>query len=533
MPFDADFSELALLPRPETLIREVGQFVLTRETRIIANPQTQTTGRLLADFLGRSTGFALPVAAEAPAHGPVIVLEVNPALARLGKEGYVLKVRTERITITGFAPAGVFYGTQTLKQLFSPDVFSPTALDRTWTVPAVTIEDAPRFAWRGLMLDTARHFIPTDEVLKIIDLAALHKLNVLHFHLTDDQGWRIESKTYPRLTEVGGWRKETVIGHAFHPQGYDGIRYGGFYRQQELREIVAYAAERFVTIVPEIDMPGHARAALSAYPELGVTGEAVEVATTWGIFPELYSPTESTLRFLQDVLVEVMDIFPSPLIHLGGDEAIKDQWQASPLVQERIRELGLKDEHELQSWFMTRMGTFLQQHGRAFIGWDEILEGGLPNGAAVMSWRGREGGIAAALAGHDVVMTPCAEVYLDYYQSNDPAEPLAIGGYIPLDKIYQFEPVPAELTPEQAEHILGAQGNLWSEYVTTPAHLEYMLFPRLLALAEVTWLARGQERDFADFRQRLSRHEERLSHLQVRFRPVASWEQEHTFPARV
>jgi hexosaminidase len=323
-----------------------------------------------------------------------------------------------------------------------------------------------------------------------------------------------------------------VIGHAFDPQGYDGIPYGGFYRQEELREIVAYAQERFVAVVPEIDMPGHARAALSAYPQLSITGEPVEAATTWGIFPELYGPTEGTLSFLQDVLLEVMDIFPGSWIHLGGDEAIKDQWQASSLAQERIKELGLKDEHELQSWFMTRMGTFLDQHGRKFIGWDEILEGGLPAGAAVMSWRGTEGGIAAAQAGHDVVMTPCTEVYLDYYQSNDPAEPLAIGGYIPLDKIYQFEPVPAELTPEQARHVLGAQANLWSEYVSTPAHLEYMLFPRLLALAEVTWMAR-QERDFAGFCQRLARHEECLTHLNLKFRPVATWDQEQAFPPRV
>ncbi|HEX7733737.1 MAG TPA: beta-N-acetylhexosaminidase [Ktedonobacteraceae bacterium] len=531
MPIDPESRAFAILPQPGTLIPGEGSFALTADTVIVADQETQVVAHLLADSLAPALGFAPQVLADAPADLPVLALHVDAGLARLGNEGYTLKVTQERVTIHAAAPAGVFYGTQTLKQLLPPDVFAQTLIRQDWTVPAVTIEDAPRFSWRGLMFDPSRHFFSKEAILKFIDLLALHKMNVLHLHLTDDQGWRIEIKKYPRLTEVGAWRKETVIGHARHPQGYDGTPHGGFYRQDELREIVAYAAARFVTVVPEIDLPGHARAAIAAYPDLGVTGEPVEVATTWGIFPYLYSPEESTLQFLRDVLVEVMDIFPGSFVHLGGDEAIKDQWQASPRVQERIRELGLKDEHELQSWFISQLGVFLNQHGRRLIGWDEILEGGLPESATVMSWRGIDGGIAAARAGHDVVMAPSTHVYFDHYQSNDPAEPLAIHGYTPLDKVYSFDPVPAELTPEQARHVLGTEGTLWSEYLSTAEQLEYMAFPRLIALAEVAWSARNSL-DFAAFRRRLARHEERLAHLKVASRPVASWEKEQTYPLR-
>jgi hexosaminidase len=531
MPQITDFSTYALLPQPVTLRPGEGHFSLTEATVIVVERETRSIGQLLADALARASGFSLPLVTYRTTQETAIVLVVDAALTHLGKEGYMLTVDEQAVTIVGADLAGVFYGTQTLRQLFAPAIFSAEPVKQQWDIAAVTIEDAPRFPWRGMLLDTARHFFPPVEILKLIDLLALHKINVLHLHITDDQGWRMESKRYPRLTEVGAWRKETVIGHALKPEGYDGTPHGGFYRQEELREMVAYAQERFVTIVPELDMPGHARAALAAYPELGVSGQPLEVATTWGIFPDLYSPTAHTLHFLQDVLTEIMEIFPAPVIHVGGDEAIKDQWQASPAVQARIKALGLADEQELQSWFLSQIGTFLHQHGRRFIGWDEILEGGLPEGALVMSWRGLEGGLAAARAGHDVVMTPQAYVYLDHYQSNDPAEPLAIGGYTPLEKIYSFDPLPAALTPEQARHILGAQANLWSEYITTPAHLEYMAFPRLIALAELTWTPQAQ-RDFADFRQRLARHEERLRHLQVHFRAVATWEKESTFPAR-
>jgi hexosaminidase len=526
-----DHPQLSVLPQPEHITYNEGSFSLTRETVIATDQQTHALGLLLAEYLAPALGFTLEVQMDEPAKGPAIVLSINTELTRLGKEGYILTSTPERATISGLAPAGVFYGTQTLRQLLPVEIFSSTPVNRTWEIPAVAIEDAPRFPWRGAMLDPSRHFFPKQEILKMIDLLALHKMNILHLHLTDDQGWRIEIKKYPRLTEVGSQRKETIIGHAFNPQGYDGTPHGGFYRQDELREIVAYAAARSITVVPEIDMPGHAQAAVAAYPELGVTGEQVEVATIWGIHPYLYSPTEATLNVLRDVLTEVLEIFPSPYIHLGGDEAIKNQWEASPQVQERIKELGLKDEHELQSWFLTQMGNFLTQQGRLLIGWDEILEGGLPEGAAVMSWRGTEGGIAAAQAEHDVVMAPQSHVYFDHYQSNDPTEPLAIGGYTPLDKVYGFDPIPAELTPEQAKYVMGTQGTLWSEYILTTDHLEYMAFPRLIALAEVAWTA-PEHRDFADFRQRLAQHEARLTNLNVSFRPVASWEQEQSLETR-
>ncbi|GLV60593.1 beta-N-acetylhexosaminidase [Dictyobacter sp. S3.2.2.5] len=524
-------SELSILPRPASIARVEGYFQLTRDTVIVTDQETQAIGTLLANALAPALGFVPRVLTGEQSPLPAISLGIDPQLAQLGQEGYTLTVTAEQVTLRAAHRAGVFYATQTLRQLLPVEIFSSTPVSQTWNIPAVSIEDAPRFSWRGCMLDSARHFIPTQEVLKLIDVLALHKINMLHLHLTDDQGWRIEIKKYPRLTEVGAYRKETVVGHAHKSQEYDGTAHGGFYSQEELREIVAYAAARFITVVPELDLPGHAQAAIAAYPELGVLQAPVEVSTTWGINPYLFNPTEEVFQFLRDVLSEIMDIFPSPFIHIGGDEAIKDQWQASQQVQALIKKLGLKDEDELQSWFLSQLGTFLTQHNRRMLGWDEILEGGLPAGATVMSWRGIEGGIAAAQAQHDVVMTPNTFVYLDYYQSNDPEEPLAIGGYLPLDKVYSFDPIPAELTPEQARHILGAQCNLWCEYVPTTKHLEYMLFPRAIALSEVAWTPK-ERLEFSDFRGRLAVHEARLASLDVNFRPVEKLDQEQTFPAR-
>lgn len=529
---DFERPEVAILPLPASIIHSNAEdFLLTPETVIVTDARTYATGELLANTLAPSLGFLLPVQADIPSDLPAIVLGIDPELAHLGKEGYVLQVTPERIVMRGSDPNGVFYATQTLRQLFPADIFSPLPIRRTWNVPAVLIEDTPRFPWRGFLLDTARHFIPKRALFKLIDLLALHKINMLHLHLTDDQGWRVEIKKYPKLTEVGAYRKETLIGHAQNPQGFDGIPHGGFYTQHDLREIVAYAAVRAITIVPEIDMPGHAQAAIAAYPELGVTGKQIEVATGWGIYPSLYNPTDKTIQFLQDVLSEVITIFPSSYIHVGGDEAIKDQWQASSGVQARIRELGLKDEEDLQRWFLTQMGTFLAQNGRRLVGWDEMLDGGLPPDSIVMSWRGTKGGIDAAQAQHDVVMSPHTHLYLDSYQSNDPAEPIAIGRYVPLERVYGFDPIPGILAGEQASHILGAQCALWSEYISTVEHLEYMAFPRAIALAEVVWTAKKQH-NFHDFRHRLALHEARLTTLSVNFRPVAKLHQEHTFPIR-
>lgn len=523
--------DIAILPLPVTITRGEGSFLLTPDTVIVADEQARPLASVLVGMLAPALGFTLHIQAEAPADRSVISLNLDTQLARLGQEGYTLRVTPEQVTLSSASPHGLFYAIQTLRQLLPEAIFSTTSVERDWRVPAVTIEDFPRYSWRGLMLDTSRHFTPKQSILKMIDLLALHKMNVLHLHLTDDQGWRIEIKKYPRLTEIGSRRKETVVGHAFNSEGYDGVPHGGFYTQDDLREIVAYAAARFITVVPEIEVPGHAQAAIAAYPEFGVLDKPVEVATIWGIHPYLYAPTQESVQFLQDVLTEVMEIFPSPYIHVGGDEAIKDQWRASAQVQARIKELGLQNEEELQSWYIRQMDTFLSQHGRRLVGWDEILEGGLAPGAIVMSWRGYDGGIQAAQAGHDVIMCPVSHVYFDYYQSNNPAEPLAIGNYTPLDKVYSFEPVPPQLTAEEGQHVLGAQGTLWSEYIPTPEHLEYMAFPRAVALAEAIWTPQ-ERRDFADFRQRLARHESRLTRLAVNFWPVAKLEQEQQFPPR-
>src|SRR6266567_465889 len=355
--------------------------------------------------------------------------------------------RPSHVAIRAYRAAGAFYGLQTLRQLFPPAIFRQAQTAGViWSIPAIAIEDSPRFAWRGVHLDVARHFMPKEFVKKYIDLAALHKLNRFHWHLTDDQGWRLEIKQYPRLTQVGAWRRETLIGRKDQDSTtwrFDGQPHGGFYTQDDVREIVAYAGARFVTIVPEIEMPGHSQAAIAAYPELGNTGSAIPVWTSWGVDQNILNPGDATVRFYQNVLTEVMGLFPGRWIHIGGDEAPKAQWQASSLAQARIRELGLKNEDELQSWFTHRMDEFLTAHGRRLVGWDEILEGGLAPNAVVMSWRGVDGGIAAAQAGHDVVMAPGSHTYFDHYQSADTvAEPLAIGGYLPLDTVYSFEPVP-------------------------------------------------------------------------------------------
>ena len=389
---------------------------------------------------------------------------------------------------------GFLYALQSLGQLLPAAVYgTEPAPDAAWEVPCVKIADAPRFAYRGMHLDVARHFFSVDEVKRYIDVMAIHKLNTLHWHLTDDQGWRIEIKRYPELTAVGSIRKATVVRKEWGT--YDGTPYGGFYTQDEIRDVVKYAADRGVTVIPEIDLPGHMLAALTAYPELGCTGGPYEVWGRWGVADDVLCPgREKTFEFLEGVLTEVMELFPSEYIHIGGDECPKVRWEKCPRCQAKIRQLGLKDdgehtaEHYLQSYVTDRIGKFLAQHGRRIIGWDEILEGRAPSDAVVMSWRGSEGGIAAAKLGHDVIMTPNSHFYFDYYQSLDTdAEPFGIGGYIPMEQVYSYDPAFPELTPEQQKHILGVQANLWTEYVLSDEHLEYMLLPRLAALSEVQW----------------------------------------------
>jgi hexosaminidase len=511
-----------IVPQPSKITTRAGRFVLTPRTTIVTDRASVALGHQLARYLEPATGFELRVqVAVAPAAGS-IALRLDESLAQLGREGYTLDVRPSGITARAAAEPGLFYAIQTIRQLLPAEIFRKATVEGVdWRVPAMSIEDAPRFAWRGGHLDVARHFMPREFIEKYIDLLALHKLNTLHLHLTDDQGWRLEIVRYPLLTGIGAWRKETLVGrYQRESQGrYDATPHGGFYSQADAKEIVAYARARHVTVVPEIEMPGHAVAAIAAYPELGVTGQPMEVATRWGIFSDIYNAEPATVSFLQNVLAEVIRIFPGRYIHIGGDEAEKSKWKASPAMQDRIKALKLKDEHELQSWFIRQMDAFLTAHGRRLVGWDEILEGGLAENAVVMSWRGTKGGIEAARAGHDVVMTPTSHTYFDYYQSKDrEKEPLAIGGFLPLDVVYGYEPIPEELEARFARHVLGAQAQLWTEYMPTPKHVEYMAFPRLAALAEVVWTPKDR-REYSTFMQRLPTHLERLRILDVKYRP--------------
>jgi hexosaminidase len=463
---------------------------------------------ILAEPLGRPGQVAVT-----PGASPVILLSVDPAFPDTSPEAYRLTTGDDGVRIGARGHAGVFYGLQTLRQLVRP------APPNGWTVPDVRIADRPRFSYRGLHLDVSRHFFSVAEVERYIDLMARYKLNRFHWHLTDDQGWRIEIKRYPRLTQVGAHRKETLLEKNFDPYVGDGIPYGGFYTQDQIREVVAYAAERYVTVVPEIEMPGHAVAALAAYPELACTPGPFEVGTRWGVYDDVFCPTERTFEFLEGVLTEVMGLFPGRYIHAGGDEVPKTRWQASEAAQAVMRREGLANEEELQSYFMRRIEAFLSAHGRRLIGWDEILQGGLPPEATVMSWRGTSGGIEAARAGHDVIMSPGDPLYFDHYQGDPASEPMAIGGFNPLEGVYQFEPVPDSLTAGEATHVLGAQANMWTEYVPSDARLEYMVYPRALALAEVVWSPR-EGRDWAGFAARLPAELQALSRLGVSYRSL-------------
>ncbi|MEU1806010.1 beta-N-acetylhexosaminidase [Streptomyces sp. NPDC019937] len=504
--------------------------VLDEHTRLDARPGTERVARWLRAAVGAATGLPL---APHTGDGDPIALEIDPALgARLGPEGYRLVIDGRAVVLRGGGEPGLFWGAQTLRQLLGPDAFRRAPIDpdrREWSLPALDVEDAPRFAWRGMMLDVARHFLPKDGVLAYVDLLAAHKLNVLHLHLTDDQGWRLEIRRYPELTATGAWRTRTKLGHRASPL-WDERPHGGYYTQDDIREIVAYAAERHITIVPEIDIPGHSQAAIAAYPELGNTDvidtASLGVWTTWGINPNVLSPTDSTLRFFENVLEEVLELFPGPFVHLGGDECPKEQWKASPAAQERMRELGLADEDELQSWFIRHFGHWLGARGRRLIGWDEILEGGapdapLPDGAAVSSWRGYAGGITAARAGHDVVMCPEQQVYFDHRQAPGEDEPVPIGYVRTLEDVYRFEPVPPQLDQAEAERVLGAQANVWTEVMEDRRRIDYQTFPRLAAFAEVVWsaLPPPPERDFAEFEGRMEAHYARLDALGVSYRP--------------
>ncbi|MEA1951046.1 MAG: beta-N-acetylhexosaminidase [Planctomycetota bacterium] len=507
------------MPQPLEMSIEKGRFVIDGETVILTDDASKPVGEYLAAALEPALGYRLAVvdatgSASSHRRAGTICLCVNPdgnsADKKLGPEGYRLAVDKNSVRITGGSAAGVFYGCQTLRQLLPHDVLAPQAVadikwDVVWSVPCARILDRPRFVWRGVLLDVARHFQDVEAVKKFIDELAFYKINRMQMHLTDDQGWRVEIKKYPKLTEVGAWRK-----------GKDGKPYGGFYTQDQIRELVAYAAERFITIVPEFEMPGHASAAVASYPHLSCRGVPIEVQTKWGIFPDLYcAGNDATFAFIEDVLAEVVELFPSKYIHIGGDEAKKTFWKKCPKCQTRIKAEGLEDEHELQSYFVKRAERFLNSKGRVLIGWDEILEGGLAPRATVMSWRGVKGGIAAARARHDVVMSPTSHCYFDYKQylpDNPPPRP----GYISLQQVYSYEPIPPELDAAEARHILGAQANVWTERIPTLADVERMTFPRLLALAEVVWSTKSAK-NWQDFSQRLPQQKRKLKSMGVEY----------------
>ena len=520
-------TEISIIPRPVQLEKTTGSFSISKATTImVENPDFESlrVARMFADRIQTAGGMSLKVVETKKyvAHKDVILFTTTGSDATLGNEGYQLSVSRDNVKIMAPTAAGLFYGMQTVFQMLPAQIEgNVTSSAVKWQLPGVEIIDKPRFGWRGMHLDVARHFVPVEFVKKYIDNLAMHKLNTFHWHLTDDQGWRIEIKKYPKLTEVGAWRKETLIGHnRDKPHKFDGIRHGGIYTQEQAREIVQYAKERFITVVPEIEMPGHAKAAIASYPELGVTGKSVEVGTHWGVFPDIFNVEESTFSFLEDVLTEVIDIFPSEYIHIGGDEAIKDQWKASDRIQQRIKELGLKDEHELQSYFITRMEKFINSKGRKIIGWDEILEGGLAPNATVMSWQGEEGGIAAAQANHDVIMTPIQSLYFWWYQGDKKTEPLAAGRFISLEKVYRYDPVPSVLTPEQGKHILGAQACAWAEYMESPAKVEYMVFPRISALAEIVWSPK-EGKNWNDFKSRMAKQFKRYDQRKINYAKVS------------
>lgn len=489
-------SPLPLIPAPASLERREGAFVVDADTRIVsAGEQANAVARLFADYVARSRGTELAIDDTGATDGHAIVFRLEAGNDAASPEAYALDVSPQRILVSASDPRGLFYGAVTLWQLMTLEH------DGAIRVPALHIDDAPRFAWRGLMLDSARHFQSVDEIKRLLDAMARHKLNTFHWHLTDDQGWRLQILKYPKLTEVGGCRIPAGDG-GIDPRTGEPVPYCGYYTQDQVREIVRYAAQRHITVVPEIDIPGHAQAAVAAYPELGSVEGGTRVSSDWGVHTYLFNAEEDTFKFLEDVMAEVAELFPGRYIHVGGDEAAKLQWEQSPRVQTRMRELGVDSETALQGVFVKRMQEFLEAHDRRLIGWDEILESELPAEATVMSWRGIEGGIEAAQAGHDVVMSPSAHLYLDYLQTDSPNEPPGRPATSTLQEVYAFEPVPQALSADESRHILGLQANTWTEHMRTFARVQHAIFPRIAAVAETGWSPRARK-DYAGFVSRL------------------------------
>ncbi len=499
--------EVLIIPQPLEQTINKGEFILNASTGIDYDENFKISAEFLKSYIEE---------------GSKLKLQENNTISfikddGLTDEGYTLEISPNNIKIKAKTDQGAFYAVQSLRQLLPPEFENGTFEENEIAIPSVTIKDKPQFSYRGMHLDVGRHMFSVDFIKKYIDALAMLKMNTFHWHLTEDQGWRIEIKKYPKLQEVAAYRNETLIGHYNdQPHQFDDNQYGGYYTQEEVKAIVAYAQSRFVTVIPEIELPGHSQAAIAAYPELGCTGVQVEVATKWGVFEDIYCPKEETFAFLEDVLDEVLALFPSEYIHIGGDEAPKIRWNNCEHCQALIKKEGLKGEHELQSYFISKIEKHLNSKGRQIIGWDEILEGGLAPNATVMSWRGINGAIEAAKQHHNVVMTPTSHCYFDYYQSENENEPIAIGGFLPLEKVYSFNPIPEELTQEEAKYVLGAQGNIWTEYMKTSEHVEYMAFPRILAMSEVVW-SKPENKSYPDFVKRVEDFHKRLDALNINY----------------
>jgi hexosaminidase len=499
--------DVRIIPEPAKMSIEPSmvRFPSVRKVYISSGDSTLFS---VAAYLGERLHYAeIGYGGKNPGH--CIFLEISKLESSDHPEAYTLTTSKKGIVIRGNSARGVFYGIQTLFQLLPPEVYGSNGLvkNRAIKIPQVSVQDEPRYAWRGMHLDVGRHFFPVEFIKKYIDVLAMHKMNVFHWHLTEDQGWRIEIKKYPKLTGIGSVRKND-----------DGTTYGGFYTQEQIKEVVAYAASRFVDVMPEIEMPGHSIAALAAYPELSCTGGPFEVRTVWGVSDDVYcAGKEATFAFVEDVLSEVIALFPFKYVHIGGDECPKDRWAKCPDCQKRMKSEGLKDEMQLQSYFIRRIEKFLIANNRSLVGWDEILEGGLAPEATVMSWRGEAGGIEAARQGHDVIMSPTSHCYFDFYQGDPRFEPSAIGRILPLEKVYSYEPAPAELNEQQASHVLGAQANVWTEYITSEKLVEYMALPRMSALAEVVWTPKAF-RDYEKFTYRMERQYQRFDAMKLNYR---------------
>lgn len=500
--------DLQILPMPSHIESQKGKFTLDNSSGITFDESFKVSATFLKDFIEKGSSLQLK-------QNNAITFVKDDSITN--NEGYQLTVSPDQIEIKAKTDQGAFYAVQTLRQLLPADFENNTFSQKSVSIRCVTINDSPKFKYRGMHLDVGRHFFSVEFIKKYIDAIAMLKMNTFHWHLTEDQGWRIEIKKYPKLQEIAAFRDQTLVGsYNADQKQFDGKRYGGFYTQEEIKDVVAYAQTRHVTLIPEIEMPGHAQAAISAYPELGCTGEQIKVAETWGVFDDIYCSKEETFEFLENVLDEVLELFPSEYIHIGGDEAPKTHWEKCSYCQQRIKDEGLKDEHELQNYFITRIEKYLNSKGRQIIGWDEILEGGLAPNATVMSWRGIEGAEEAAKQHHNVIMTPTSHSYFDYYQSDNADEPLAIGGFLSLEKVYSFNPIPEELSEAEAKYILGAQGNLWTEYIPNENQVEYMVFPRMIAMSEVVWSS-TENKNYPNFIARLEHFHKRLDALDINY----------------